>query len=118
MGEDGTSWLDGFELTKFNHYGVSHRVHRRGEGPAVVVLSELAGITPALTRYATRVADSGFSVYLPELLGRPVAPSQWAVLLSSATNGARVCISREWSLLAANRSSPIVDWGRRHVPDR
>lgn len=111
-GVGGPSWLDGFELTTFTHYGASHSVHRRGAGPAVVVMSELSGITPACTRYATRVAEAGFSVYLPELVGRPVASTQWAALLSNATNFARVCISREWSLLAANRSSPIVDWLR------
>jgi dienelactone hydrolase len=65
-----------------------------------------------VTKYAIRVADSGFTVYLPELVGRPVAPTPWAMLLSSLVNNVRICLSREWRVLAANRSSPIVDWLR------
>jgi dienelactone hydrolase len=105
-------WLHGFTLTTFGHHGVSHHVYRRGKGPAVVVMSEAPGITPAVTRYAARVADTGFTVYLPELVGRPATSTQWSALVSNLTNGVRVCISREWRSLAADRSSPIVDWFR------
>ncbi|MGQ0777981.1 MAG: dienelactone hydrolase family protein [Pseudonocardiales bacterium] len=105
-------WLHGFKLATFSHFGVSHNIYRRGKGPAVVVMSETMGITSAVAKYATRVADAEFTVYLPELIGRPVTSTQWAALLSEAVNGVRVCISREWRVLAANRSSPIVDWLR------
>jgi dienelactone hydrolase len=105
-------WLRGFAVIKFMYNGVSHNVYLRGHGPAVIVMSEMMGITPAVTRYATRVAGSGFSVYLPELIGRPVSSTRWAALLANATNTVRVCISREWHTLAANRSSPVVAWLR------
>lgn len=112
VGRSGADWLQGFTVTEFRHYGVSHDVYRHGQGPAVIVMSEILGITPAVTRYATRVADAGFAVYVPELIGRPVASTRWAAVLANATNSVRLCISREWRTLAANRSSPIVDWLR------
>lgn len=112
VNSSGADWLTNFTVTKFSHYGVLHNVYRRGRGPAVVVMSELAGITPAVTKYATRVADAGFTVYLPELVGKPVAATPWAALLSNTVNWVRVCISREWRVLAANQSSPVVDWLR------
>lgn len=112
LSSSDTDWLQGFTVAEFLHYGASHKVYRRGQGPAVVVMSEILGITPAVTKYAARVADSGFTVYLPELIGRPVSDTRRAALLAKATNSARLCISREWSTLAADRSSPIVDWLR------
>jgi len=105
----GVSKVQGFTVSAFSHAGASRDVYRRGEGPAVIVMSELAGITPQVVSYATRVADAGLTVYLPHLVGTPMKPASAGYLLA---NGSRVCISREWRVLAANRSSPIVDWLR------
>lgn len=84
-------------------------VYRRGTGRAVIVMAEVPGITPQVARFATRVADAGFSVWMPQLFGTPMKPLTPASALDTL---ARVCISREFRLLAAKRSSPIVDWLR------
>lgn len=99
--------LMGFETEQRSLAGKGFPVFRRGKaGPAVVVLSEVPGITPEVAGFAQRVADEGFQVYMPQMFGTPgkaASPSYMAETMG------KVCISREFHVLAANRSSPIVD---------
>jgi len=101
--------LPGFSESVFEHEGKPRPVYRRGSGPGVVIMHEIPGITPEVRRFAQRVADAGFTVFLPQLLGTPDKPFTNAYVLQSSL---RACISREFSLLAAGRSSPICDWLR------
>jgi dienelactone hydrolase len=103
------SAVPGFDCTSLTLDGKPRDVYRRGSGRAVIVMSEVPGITPQVARFATRVADAGFSVWMPQLFGTPM---QKLTPGSVANTLARVCISREFRLLAANSSSPIVDWLR------
>lgn len=101
--------LDGFQETTFGHEGVTRTVYRRGEGPAVVVMHEIPGITPPVKRFCERVADAGFHVVLPHLFGtpnRPLSPRY------NMTELARACVSREFSVLAARGTSPITSYLR------
>jgi dienelactone hydrolase len=94
---------------------VERVVFRRGQGPGVVVMHELPGITPPVADFAVRVSDAGFTVYLPCLFGTPGKPLSGGYVLQQL---ARVCISREFRLLAKKKSSPVTDWLRalcRHV---
>lgn len=84
-------------------------VYIAGEGPAVIVMSEMPGIYQLVADFARRVRDSGFTVYMPHLfgeVGRP--PTGWYGTRSIA----RACISREFHAFAANKSSPVIDWLR------
>jgi dienelactone hydrolase len=101
--------VPGFDAMPMTLDGSERIVYRRGSGRAVIVMAEVPGITPQVARFATRVADAGFSVWMPQLFGTPMQPLTPASALNTL---ARVCISREFRLLAANRSSPIVDWLR------
>ena len=101
--------VPGFTSEEFTFGGVTRTVFRRGEGPAVVVMHEVPGITPAVAAFATRVADAGFSVYMPVMLGTPMRPLSGGYILRSV---ARACISKEFRVLGANQSSPIIDWLR------
>lgn len=101
--------VPGFTSEPFSHDGVVRQVYRRGTGPAVVIMHEVPGITPPVAAFATRVADAGFSVYMPLMLGTPMRPVSGGYIASSLF---RACISREFRLLSANQSSPIVDWLR------
>jgi dienelactone hydrolase len=109
--EGGSSMADisGFFVEEFTYDGATRQVFRRGLGPAVVVMHEVPGITPQVVAFAARVADAGFSVYMPLLLGTPMRPLSGGYIASSVF---RACISREFRVLAANQSSPIVDWLR------
>jgi dienelactone hydrolase len=101
--------LDGFETSEFTHAGETRTVFRRGAGPGVVVMHEIPGITPEVAGFARRVADAGFSVWLPWMFGEPGRPLSVPYMLGSM---ARACVGREFSVLARNASSPITDWLR------
>lgn len=98
-----------FATTQFSFDGKTRNVFWRGSGPAVIVIHEIPGITPQVAAFANRVAEAGFSVYLPHLFGVPMKPVSMGYVVSTF---ARCCISREFHVLAAHASSPIVDWLR------
>lgn len=99
----------GFAVTTFAHEGKQRTIYRAGTGPAVVIMSEIPGITPQVVRFARYVADDGFSVYMPHLIGEPMRPASFGYALGQVIH---VCISREFRVMAAHSSSPIVDWLR------
>jgi dienelactone hydrolase len=101
--------LDGFESFQFTDSGATRTVYRRGQGPGVVVMHEIPGITPPVAAFARRVADSGFTAFLPLMFGTPGKPLSVAYVLGQM---ARACISHEFSVLAKNQSSPITQWLR------
>jgi len=110
--------VPGFTIEDFAHDGAKKQVFRRGQGPAVVVMHEIPGITPQVAAFATRVADAGFTVYMPLLLGTPMRRVSGGYIANSLF---RACISREFRVLAANQSSPVIDWLRalaRHAHAR
>jgi dienelactone hydrolase len=88
---------------------VSKRVYVAGSGPAVIVMSEMPGISPHVARFARWVRDAGFTAYMPSLFGRdgavPGAEEGLAVFQ-------RACISAEFRAMAANQSSPVTEWLR------
>ncbi len=107
--------LSGFNETQFRYEQREYPVFYQGEGPGVVIVHEVPGITPSVAKFAKVVADAGFSVYLPSILGIPGKRLNIGYALKSA---AQACISKEFSVLAANQSSPITDYLRalcRHV---
>ena len=107
--------LRGFTEFPFTHDDKTLTVFRNGTGPGVVIMHEIPGITPEVQRFAERVADAGFTVFMPHLFGTPGKSFSNAYAVSQM---ARACISREFSVLASRRSSPICDWLRalcRHV---
>lgn len=101
--------VPGFITSRLTLADSARDVFRRGSGPAVVILSEVPGITPQVAEFARKVADHGFSVWMPQLFGVPMKPLS---IPYAAETLARVCISREFRVLAANQSSPVVDWLR------
>ncbi|WP_029888974.1 dienelactone hydrolase family protein [Polycyclovorans algicola] len=101
--------VPGFETTAFEHEGVRRDVFRAGSGPAVIVMTEVPGITPQVARFAQWVVDAQFTVFMPQLIGTPMRPLTPGAVLGSM---ARICINREFRVLAAHQSSPIVDWLR------
>ncbi len=101
--------LSDFETFGFAHADRERTVYRKGEGPAVLVMHEVPGISAEVARFARRVVDAGFTVFMPHLfgvLGAKTTP------LNRFPELVRVCISREFHVLAENRSSPITDWLR------
>ncbi len=110
-----TASLPGFDAFEFAHDDVSRTVFRRGDGPGVVVIHEVPGVTPEVRRFGERVADEGFTVFMPSLFGtpdRPYTPGYVAGQLVAS------CVRREFHVLASHHASPITEWLRalcRHV---
>ena len=50
--------------------GATKKVYLMGTGPAVIVMTEMPGISPHVARFARWVRDAGFTVYMPSLFGR------------------------------------------------
>lgn len=109
--------LDGFVADDFTYDGITHAVFRAGDGPAVVVLPEMPGITPNVAGFARKVAGIGCSVAVASLFGEPGRISP----LYAARSVAGGCVSKEFTVLATRRTSPVAEWIRalaRHEHDR
>jgi dienelactone hydrolase len=101
--------VPGFDVNTMIFQGAARDVYRAGRGPAVIVMSEIPGITPAVAGFAQRLVDAGYTVFMPLLFGEPMRPPERGYALRVIL---KACISREFRVLAANQSSPIVDWLR------
>jgi dienelactone hydrolase len=99
--------LASYSSEQQSHGGKSRTIYRRGTGPAVIVLAEIPGITPNVVRFADRVVEAGFTAVLPHLFGDDGAEPTSKQIQSV---GRRVCISREFTVFATGKSSPIVGW--------
>ena len=99
--------LDDFTRREITLQGVAKTVYVAGVGPAVIVMTEMPGISPHVARFARWVREAGFTVYMPSLFGRDGA-------VPGAEEGAAVfqkaCVSAEFRALAANESSPVTRW--------
>ncbi|MGG8407715.1 dienelactone hydrolase family protein [Streptomyces sp. 12297] len=110
--------LTDYEQCAFSHDGTTHRVLRKGTGPAVIVMAEIPGITPKVLEFADRVAALGCTAVLPVLFGtpgrdpHPDARGRLATGLYGASTALKVCVSREFTVLATGKSSPVVRWLR------
>lgn len=101
--------LPGFIDESFTHAGETRAVYVGGEGPAVIVMTEVPGITPAVHAFAERVRDAGFTVFVPQLFGTPMRDFSVGYAVRTLS---RICISKTFRVLAARQESPIVDWLR------
>ena len=83
--------------------------YRKGEGPGVIVIHEIPGLTPTVIGFAEEVVEAGFTVVLPHLFGKPEAGLNPLTLGNSLR---QVCVSREFTKLATRETSPIAGWLR------
>jgi dienelactone hydrolase len=101
--------LHGYSCSPFIASNSKRDVYRSGSGPAVIVISEVPGITPKVAEFGRRVAAIGCTAVLPNLFGTPGAPPTPA---GSMKVLAHACVSREFSTFARNRTSPVTAWLR------
>lgn len=107
--------LADFTCTTFTHDGATRDVYRLGEGPAVVVMTEMPGISPKVADFARTVAGIGCTAVMPQLFGTPgkdAAPNGKPDIRYAATSMVKGCISRDFTVWATGKSSPVIDWLR------
>jgi len=93
--------LDGESLT--------FPTYRKGEGPGVIVIHEIPGLTPDVIAFAEDVVASGFTVVLPHLFGTPERSDH---LIAVASTMRQICVRREFTKLATRETSPVAGWLR------
>ncbi|WP_437570922.1 dienelactone hydrolase family protein [Sorangium sp. So ce542] len=105
-----------FQRERVTHHGETRDVYRRGTGPAVLVLTEMPGISPQVLGFADRVVALGCTAVLPNLFGTagrdPLQPPRLSGALYALSSMAKACVSKEFTVFATGRSSPVVDWLR------
>lgn len=104
-----TDTLDDFAEDSFTSEGATKSVLRTGNGPAVIVVSEIPGITPLVADFGRRVAAVGCTAVLPSLFG---APGKEPSGPYAAATLVRACIAREFATMALGRTSPVTAWLR------
>src|ERR1700729_3301111 len=106
---DEDDQLEDFEPRAITLDDVTKVVHVAGEGPAVIVMTEMPGISPHVARFSRWVRDAGFTVYMPSLFGRDGAVPK---VQEGVAVFQRACVSAEFRAFAANKSSPVTQWLR------
>jgi dienelactone hydrolase len=106
--------LEDFDARQITLLDKTKRVYVSGNGPAVIVISEMPGISPYVARFARWVRHAGFTVFMPSLFGTDgVLPGTGRTMLTLA----RACISAEFKAFSANASSPVTQWLRALAAD-
>jgi len=99
------TWVKG----SFTAATLTRDTYRKGSGPVVIVVHEIPGITPAVERFADDVVNAGFTVVMPNLVGTPGQEVSGKYIASSML---KVCISKEFTNMALQKTSPIIAWLR------
>jgi len=97
--------LAGWTAGSFSAAGFTRDTFRRGTGPGIIIVHEIPGITPKVIAFADEVVAAGFTVVMPSLVGTPGKEISGGYLAKSMT---KVCISKEFSNMALNQTSPII----------
>ena len=101
--------LETWEKGSFTAATLTRDTYRKGSGPVVIVVHEIPGITPAVERFADDVVNAGFTVVMPNLVGTPGQEVSGKYIASSML---KVCISKEFTNMALQKTSPIIAWLR------
>ena len=101
--------LNDWEKGSFTAATLTRDTYRKGNGPVVIVVHEIPGITPAVERFANEVVDAGFTVVMPNLVGTAGQEVSGKYIASSML---KVCISKEFTNMALQKTSPIIAWLR------
>ncbi len=102
-----TEVLVGWDRGTFTSGNTTRDTYSKGEGPGVVIVHEIPGVTPKVVAFADDVVAAGFRVVMPSLVGEPGREASGGYIAASF---AKVCIAREFSAWGLNTTSPIIAW--------
>jgi dienelactone hydrolase len=105
-----TAALEGFTKESFEADGTTRDIYRGGSGPAVIVISEMPGITPGVAEFGRKVIAAGCTAIMPRLFGDAGRPMTLGYTLQSM---GPACVSKEFAALALKKTSPVTVWLRK-----
>ncbi len=111
---DAPAGLSDFDRVDTTYLGRTYPVFTKGEGPAVIVIPEIPGLTPDVAGFARRVTDVGCTVVVPSLFG---TPGREVSAFYAADAIVRACVSKEFVALATASTSPVTAWLRALADD-
>jgi dienelactone hydrolase len=82
--------------------GIKHSYFTYGEGPAVILMHEITGMTDLFLKLAKRIGDAGYRVYLPHFFG-PLDDRDIPA-------GLLYCLRNEFNVLFSHGKSRIISW--------
>ena len=92
----------------FESEGMSFQVYKDGEGPGVLILHELPGMTRGCIELADRIMREGFTVYLPLLFGDPYDDNN----VKGLAHVTAMCVRHEFECFATDKTSHLSIWLR------
>ena len=102
--------LEGFQKDQFRSTAnVTHDIYSIGSWPAVIVIHEMPGITPLVAAFGRKIAARGMTAVPPDLFGSPGREMSIGYVLGTL---AKICVNKELTLLATNKTSPVVNYLR------
>ena len=109
-----TSDLTGWRKAPFTGAGLTYDCFEKGDGPGVVLIPEVPGITPQVLGLADHLVDQGFTVLVPSPFGTPGKPLTGGYAVGVM---ARLCVAAEFRAFATNAHRPITDFLRAVAAD-
>jgi dienelactone hydrolase len=106
--------LSGWSVAPFTGGGYTHDVYRKGAGPGVVLIPEIPGIHPGVLALGNHLVDSGFTVAMPSLFGKPGRAKTVGYIAASIS---RACVAREFAAFATNKQRPVSSFLRALARD-
>lgn len=103
------SWAASEHTAPVGGEPTTHPIYRKGTGPGVIVIHEMPGLSTGVIEFAEKVVAVGHTVVLPHLFGPKERPFSVPDVLKAFP---RACISREFTILATNQTSPVATWLR------
>ena len=109
-----TGTMQGWRRAPFTGAGLTYDCYERGEGPGVLLIPEVPGITPEVLGLADRLVEAGFTVVVPSPFGEPGKTVSVGYALRTI---GRLCVSSEFRAFATEVRRPITDYLRAVAAD-
>lgn len=109
-----TSDLTGWVKAPFSGAGLTYDCYEKGQGPGVVLIPEIPGITPEVLGLADHLVAEGFTVVVPSPFGTPGKAESFGYNLGVI---ARLCVAAEFRCFALDAKRPITAYLRAVAAD-
>ena len=114
MSDAPTADLTGWRRAPFTGAGLTYDCFEKGEGPGVVLVPEVPGITPQVLGLAEHLVAEGFTVVVPSPFGTPGRSLSVGYVMGVVS---RLCVASEFRSFAVNADRPIARYLRAVAVD-